>query len=173
MKHVAFNLCVLSTDRLEKVLLHKLDDCLKSTGCRHHDRMDNSKIRRLFGEEISVCQVTDAQGTSNVPGFLRNLIGVYKDIFSPILPFEIMTEVCVLLDPPQPRANDWRSVACKVGYDHYINYLMVMMKSPTMAVMHGCYEKGWSLEDFEKCMIDIQRHDVASLINKYLSTKEE
>ncbi|XP_071943202.1 uncharacterized protein [Antedon mediterranea] len=172
MKRVDFNVCVLCNVCPEENLhLHKLKECLVSTPrCGPDDGMDTCKVRRLFGKDNrnQAFQDTAVQGNSNVPWFLRPLIGVYKDIPSPILPFHIMTEVCVLLDPPQPRANDWRSVACKVGYDCYINYIMNMMNSPTMCVMHGWSEKGLSLDDFKDCMIAINRHDVVGLIEEHL-----
>ncbi|XP_071941112.1 uncharacterized protein [Antedon mediterranea] len=172
-KRVVFNFCVLcSVCPMKNIHLHKLNDCLESTPrCGTAAGMNTSKIRRLFGkvEANPGCPVTATQVIPKVPGFLRFLIGVYKDIPSPILPFEVMTEVCVLLDPPHPRANDWRRVACKIGYDRYINYLMDMMRSPTMCVMQGWSEQGLSLDDFKTGMIEINRHDVVSLIEEHLT----
>ncbi|XP_071959799.1 probable serine/threonine-protein kinase pats1 [Antedon mediterranea] len=177
MKRVVFTtvFCPCNVCSIEKVHLHKLEECLESTP-RYgpDDEMDTRKIRRLFGkkEENPACEDT-AQDNLNVPGYLRYLIGIYKDIPSPILPFDIMTEVCVLLDPKNiADYNDWRGVACKVGYDRYINHLDTTMNSPTMCVMYEWCEKGLSLEAFKACMNDMNRNDVVRLIDEYLTNKE-
>ncbi|XP_071941109.1 uncharacterized protein [Antedon mediterranea] len=177
MKRIVFKFCVLcNVCPMEKVHLHKLEECLGSTPrCGPDGGMNTSRIRRLFGKEEAnpACEDT-AQVNSNVPPFLRFLIGAYKDIPSPILPFDIMMQICVRLDPLRSdEFNDWRGVACKVGYDCYIDYMKDMMKSPTMCVMHGWSEKGLSLDDFNKCMIEMNRHDVVRLIEEHLSGKEE
>ncbi|XP_071946013.1 uncharacterized protein [Antedon mediterranea] len=145
--------------------------------CGPDDGMNTSKIRRLFAkhETNPAFQPTATQENSNVPGFLRFLIGIYKDIPSPILPLEVMTQICVRLDPLRSTDyNDWRGVACKVGYDRYIDYIMSMsfvsmINSPTMCVMHGWSEKGLSLNDFKGCMIEMNRHDVVSIIDEHLN----
>ncbi|XP_071946533.1 uncharacterized protein [Antedon mediterranea] len=178
MKRVHFGFFVLCrVCYKEKTHLHELKKCLNSklVPCGLQ-RMKTARFRRLFGDskpkQGHQATVTASPVKPKVPVFLRSLSGIFKEISAPILPFDLMTEICVLLDPEHPLANDWRGVACKLGYDHYINYL-ARKDSPTMCIMNGWSEKGWSLEDLKKCMIDIKRGDVVRLIDKHLLTKLE
>ncbi|XP_033101039.1 uncharacterized protein LOC117104331 [Anneissia japonica] len=176
MKRIDFGLCILCSacDR-EKNHFHELKKCLKakSVPCGNHRRMKTKRFQRLFGESGAMQETPKspaAQVKHKVPVFLRSLSGVFKEISSPILPFDLMTEICVLLDPLHPLSNDWRGLASKLGYDRYINYLSMKL-SPTMCILNGWSEKGWSVEDLKECMMAMKRHDVVRLIDKQLPTE--
>ncbi|XP_033101050.1 uncharacterized protein LOC117104339 [Anneissia japonica] len=176
MKRIDFDFCILCSacDR-EENHFHKMKKCLKEkrVPCGIQ-RMETRQFQRLFGDCTTMQEAPKSTATPvkhQVPVFLRPLIGLYGEILSPILPFDLMTEICVLLDPPHPLSNDWRALASKLGYDHYINY-MSMKVSPTMCVLNGWSEKGWSVEDLKKSLVAIERHDVVRLIDKQLPTEE-
>ncbi|XP_071945435.1 probable serine/threonine-protein kinase pats1 [Antedon mediterranea] len=168
IKRSSYKFCVLCNvcDKANNHF-HDLNKCLQ-TRCVQCglERMQTDRIQMYFGDNDDSMSTVVPVTSSNMPPFLQSLKGVYQEITSPLLPFDLMTEICVKLDPHDPLSRDWRRLASKLGYDCYINFLE-RKESPTMCVMNGWSQKGLSIDDLKTCLLAMDRCDVVRLIDEY------
>lgn len=87
------------------------------------------------------------------------------------IPKGLKKDLSQVLDDMAEYGNDWSMLARYLGLEHLMHRFIVS-SHPTIAILDCCEKMGYTLTYIEQAVKDIDRHDAASLVRSYITTKE-